>query len=297
MVRFEIEGSPIKVAYGFDEGFSNYFLSVYDERLEYDDKASDEVNKVVENEFKDGTGVYFDLHTGRLGFGIKVSQDTIKVYLARFGVSKEKIDELFSGKYLMNEPELELENFENIDISKSETVCEKCKCVHESENNKLICDALPFPAKNTKVKSVYAIYLPEDGDKPIFVSVPIKIKYDKYENCYWDQPQFDSFLGKNRFAKSSFMCRNPLNQKRSMTDKLLITYREDFLKDGCSKTNQLIKKMKGKSFHDWRGPVVVMKALGTEVDSSESYIDIGPSDFPDITDFFLWYGKKFLESL
>ena len=40
MVRFEIEGDPIKIAYGADP-ISGVFLSVYDKRLKYDSNASD----------------------------------------------------------------------------------------------------------------------------------------------------------------------------------------------------------------------------------------------------------------
>lgn len=293
MVRFMIEGSPISIAYGFSD-INHYFLSVFDKRLEWKEGASEEVNEVADNiGLKDGGGSYFDLHTGTQGSGIKVSNETMKVYLARFGVPKKQIDELFSGRYSKTKPKLE-NNYKELNCAKSESVCSKCGCVQDWINHKLICDSLPLPVKNPKQKSFNAIYLPEDEDKPVFVLVPIEEIFEKNENFYWDYPQLDFFLGKKKCPRSSYMNKNPLNEKRVMRDKLIITYRDDFLIDGCSKKNRLVEKMtRGKSGHDWRGPIIVMKASGVQFNPYEKYLDIQSSDFVDIVDFFLWYGKCF----
>ena len=48
MPRFEIEGYPIQVAYGYDFPTPGVFLSVVDKRLKYDASASDEVNAITE---------------------------------------------------------------------------------------------------------------------------------------------------------------------------------------------------------------------------------------------------------
>jgi hypothetical protein len=67
MPRFIIESDVIRVAYGFDE-VSEIFLSVYDKRLEWQENASEEVNKIAESlGSEDGSGGYFDLHTGLIG--------------------------------------------------------------------------------------------------------------------------------------------------------------------------------------------------------------------------------------
>jgi hypothetical protein len=41
MPRFEIDGDPIRVAYGYNLPRPGVFLSVYDKRLTYDPNASD----------------------------------------------------------------------------------------------------------------------------------------------------------------------------------------------------------------------------------------------------------------
>ena len=285
-------GSPVSIAFGFDES-SQYFLSVFDKRLEIKDGVSEEVNKVAMNVgIKDGGGSYFDLHTGTKGFGMKVSNDTMKCYLSRFGVPKAKIDDLFSGKYSKTKPEL-ADDLEKLKIPKSDDECEKCGCAKEWVNHKSICDALPFPVKNTQQKSFYGIYLPEDGERPVLVLVPIKQMYDDYFKSNWDLPLYDSFLGKNTSPSDFYWTRNMVNQKRIMRNKLIITYRDDFLIDGTSKDNQVVKKItKGKVYHNWKGPILIMKGTGVTMNPTENYLDIQTSDFPDIVDFFMWYGNN-----
>jgi hypothetical protein len=100
MTRYtiEVEGSPISVAYGYDE-INGIFLAVTDERLEYDENAADPINQVTESiGVKDGGGSYFDLHTGDVGFGLKVSESTMLVYLKRYGVSEKQIKQVLEDK-------------------------------------------------------------------------------------------------------------------------------------------------------------------------------------------------------
>ena len=92
MPRFEIAGDPASVAYGYDEGLSNVFLSCFDKRLKFDSDASDQANAVTEGIGSgDGGGCYFELHTGVYGFGAKVDHETMATYLRRFGVPDDSI--------------------------------------------------------------------------------------------------------------------------------------------------------------------------------------------------------------
>ena len=93
-MRREIPGDPISIAYGYDE-LTGVFLAVVDRRLKFDCESSDEVNTVTESiGVRDGGGSYFDLHTGQVGFGQKVDDDTMATFLRRFGVSDDEINEL-----------------------------------------------------------------------------------------------------------------------------------------------------------------------------------------------------------
>ena len=94
MPRFEIKSSPISIAYGYDDIFvqCDYFLHVFDERLEWDKTASKEVNKITEMVgVQDGGGSYFHLHTGQIGFGFKVTEKTMAAYMKRYGVPDEHV--------------------------------------------------------------------------------------------------------------------------------------------------------------------------------------------------------------
>jgi len=90
MTRYTLDGHPIVVAYG-DDQFTGIFLSVYDERLESRESASDEVNSLCDKYYADGNGAYLDLHTGMGGFGHKVSKATMEVFFRRYGVPEEHI--------------------------------------------------------------------------------------------------------------------------------------------------------------------------------------------------------------
>ena len=71
MVRYEFDDGPIKIAYGSDDITSGLFLSVYDQRLEWQQDATDEVNGVSEGIGDgDGGGCYLSLCTGSQFFPI-----------------------------------------------------------------------------------------------------------------------------------------------------------------------------------------------------------------------------------
>ena len=54
MPRYELEGDPISVAFGYDHA-TGFFLSVMDKRLKWSENASDAVNKVTSSiGIKDG---------------------------------------------------------------------------------------------------------------------------------------------------------------------------------------------------------------------------------------------------
>jgi hypothetical protein len=349
MPRFETEGDPICIAYGVDEQIScGVFLSVYDRRLEWQENASKEVNHIAESiGVGDGGGSYFDLHTGQRGFGAKVSCDTMRVYLKRYGVESKRIEELFKWKYgkmidstcsvcykedtkkcgkcgkffycgkecqikdwpqhklICNSINKPIEDLVSTKKAQAKCVvcfkltnlsCSKCglnfcgKSCQDQEwsKHKHFCDSLPVSIKNSNNESVWAFLFPENSEKVIQIQVPIIIEY--FEEELLSLPQLNEFIGS--CGASSYMPRNPYNKDRLISDMLLIHYRDTFLIDG-SKSNLCIKVLtQGRNPHDWRGPVVVMKAKGTNIYESNDYIDIKVEDFLNIVDYFLWYGSN-----
>lgn len=355
MPRFTIDGSPIHIAYGVDEELiCGIFLSVYDTRLEFDENGTDEVNDVAKSiGVCDDGGSYFDLHTGLTGFGKKVTRETMRTYLLRYGVPSKRIDDLFNWTYgkpigltctvcykentkvcakchqsYYCSKECQVKNWSDhkmvcnnssspvgtslvcssveekcsVCLKKTKNKCSKCNqtyyCSKECSQkelliHKLVCDALPFPVKiNKPNKHVYAFHLPEKSEKIELVQVEIKKKYDEYDNDYFEVAKLECFLG-NDTGGLSYMPRNPYNKNRTMKDTLLICYRDNFLNDG-SKTNKVVQKMTNcLNPHDWRGPIVIMKTFGTNLQSDSSYLDIELKDITDIYDFFFGYGRKY----
>ena len=293
MVRYKIEteGSPISIAYGLDE-YHGFFLSVYDARLEYQAKESnDEVNKIALSVgLGEGDGSYFELHTEPRGFGNRVALETLAVFLRRYGVSEKQIMELFSRKPIG----LPCQRCRSL----TPRTCEQC---HQAFYCDEACQAkdwplhqfycrLPFPAKETGEKSVYGILLTEDADNPVVVKVPIVSKYDENEGIYVYIPNERIFLG-DEDKSSCYMTRNPLKPDKAFSDTLVITFRDNYLNDG-SKTNKVVHKItNGQNSHDWRGPILITKIKGTNLDVNFKYKDIVPTDFEDVIDFLMSYGR------
>ncbi|KAG4080650.1 hypothetical protein HA402_013180 [Bradysia odoriphaga] len=97
MVKYTIDGSPINVAYGYDDA-TGVFLTVYDNRLKFNADESAELNTAFSNcklpGVESGEGAYLQLYTGATGCGIKTSWAVMSEYLKRYGVPRDHITEL-----------------------------------------------------------------------------------------------------------------------------------------------------------------------------------------------------------
>ena len=317
MPRYTIDGSPIHVAYGLDNS-AGIFLSVFDDRLAYDETASYAVNKVTESiGVKDGGGSYFDLHTGPIGFGEKVSIATIVVFLKRYGIPEKHIESLVRGKEIVETIEEPKEkNNEEIpcslgiqstehnkkthqcfacdkDCSKTCIVCHSAfYCSKECQtkdfkNHKFICSPTVYPSKVHK-KSVYGLFLPEDIAAPRIVEIPLVREIDSDDGQTHFRAVTDSFVTDISIIYAQV---NPLRPNRIFADTFIIEFRDNFLFDG-SIPNKTIKKItNNQNGHDWRGPVLVTKAEGKDQTYASAYLDVELSDFNNIIDYFTSYGK------
>ena len=278
------------------------FLSVSDSRLEDDENASPEVNDVtLKVGVGDGGGSYFDLHTGTHGFGQKVSEETILVYLKRFGITDEQINKMFidaTPNIYKYRPKPVTDHCEKCFVCQTATTktCAKCKTTYSCGSDcqkrnwpahKTLCGLVPFEqAPQDGQRRVRAIFFPEDQEKPQVVYVPLKHVED--EDGSYDSLETDSWIsGLHDFSR---MCINPFKGNAWLKNSLRITFRDTFLKDG-SKSNKSISKMtENKQAHDWRGPSLVAKFDGVYFDDPNTYLDIEAEDLSDIRDFFLAYG-------
>ncbi|KAJ1565075.1 hypothetical protein HK096_004674, partial [Nowakowskiella sp. JEL0078] len=92
------DDSNIIVDYGFDADVGVY-LYVSDKRLEYDEHASDGVNYVLSKFARPG-GEYFDVHTGSIGTGRRVTYQGMSQLLNLFNIKHETIKHLIGQAIL-----------------------------------------------------------------------------------------------------------------------------------------------------------------------------------------------------
>jgi hypothetical protein len=289
MTRFEIEDTHTTTAYGTDP-VTGVFLSVYDKRLAYDPNASKEVNAISEQiGVQDGSGNYFDLHTGKQGFGLRVSNATMRVFLARYGVPQDKINFVFQEASLMDP---------NCRACESEAAkkCAKCKtvkyCGKECQTkdwpiHKYICDSLPFPPKNeSSLRTVYCFLLPENGDKIQVIQVELERELDPISKKYYDKPKLEQYMGRDL---EDYIPRASKRKDAVYSINLIIMRKNlEYENDDGSVTNKLAKKLTNNQVsYDWKGPLVAMKFA--DVDKSNSndllkFVDIDAKDLKNMVE-------------
>ncbi|KAG7359569.1 MYND finger domain containing protein [Nitzschia inconspicua] len=278
MLQFEIPGDPIHVTYGYS-GVAGVFLAVFDNRLQYDEHASDKVNAVTKAiGVCDGGGSYFDLHTGPDGFGMKVDHATMAVFLKRYGVSEAQIRAL-----PLDVPKPNHEKSGNrcaICEMKTSKICSRCNQIYFCSKE---CLMKGWPThKNSK--------------EPKFVRLPIRIVHgldeeDPYQvvesSCYID--------GIEGTFRSDFFPR----QDPTWESAYHILYKDDFLTDSSCEENECLKSLVfpyAKSIYGehinqrersnrgppiyFRGNLLVIKAEKMKYPwcSDNTYLDVTKSD-------------------
>ncbi|KAL7572483.1 hypothetical protein ACA910_000311 [Epithemia clementina (nom. ined.)] len=303
MPRFTIEGDPIRMAYGFDKR-SGVFLSVYDKRLKYNSDASREVNKVTEAiGVKDGGGSYFDLHTGRHGFGLKVDDKTMATYLQRFGVPPSNIALLplkLSGSYWDKIKTHEERDTPYCALCHKVSTAKKCsKCqvvsycsrecqVQDWPFHKIFCGIQSIPSRQPVADhSVQALLLPKDKNTPLLVCLPLRNKYDDLGGFSW--LDVSDFIPGVKGCARSDRTQGCVDDQASCAFHLL--FKDDFSVDGTSEENICITHIFGQkelSFGDmpWRNNVLLAKS---DKRQDPSYESLQKADIPKAVDFLIKY--------
>ena len=259
----------------------------------------------------DGGGSYFDLHTGSNGFGINVDDKTMAVYLLRYGVPADKVNEL------------PLRNITDIDwagvrpgSSKTEVgsakVCTGCR----KETNCSLCNGVPYCGKECQKKDWYihkifcglngqvplpppsggtmikAFLFPESSDTPKFVN------YDITDTGYNKLEVSEFIPGITEKIRSDMFTDLAI---RSLQQAYHVIVKGDFMEDGHSKINicalNLFKKYEKMSKSGtmtssaptdpyWRNNIIVVKA---EAGKEDSYQDIGIADATEVVKFLYKY--------
>ncbi|KAF9356988.1 hypothetical protein BGX26_004408 [Mortierella sp. AD094] len=92
MRRYDKYEGHIHIAWSFDWKLDGYFMYVEDDRLEWKEGSSKEVDEICKKVAPDGGGWYIDLFTYRHGgFGYKVSEETMFTFMRRYRIDPTKI--------------------------------------------------------------------------------------------------------------------------------------------------------------------------------------------------------------
>ncbi|CAB9511323.1 MYND finger [Seminavis robusta] len=313
MVRFEIHDGPLSVAFGHDTA-TGVFLSVSDEDLRYSPIATRQVNNVAEAiGVGDGGGSYVDLHTGPVGFGVKVDDATMKTYLERFGASEDEISMLplklprptrvpFRGTVCM------------VCRNPTRKECSICAEVHYCSQDcqrhdwpvhKIFCKLQVEPAdavsSSSQMKFTKAVLFPEQGDSPTFVYLPVEWQRD---GGYWrvitsefiaggfpDNCRSDTTYGHCEDLEYVFQIlwgKNTAEDGQSKENMCLQRVQKKYLKtkEDCLRIKG-IKTLDRQVF--WRNNILVVKfpkPSNSLYDlTPDRYEDVSLSDIPDIVEF------------
>jgi len=319
-MRVEIPGDPISV------GRPRVFLSVFDSRLKYNPNYSDEVNRVTESiGVCDGGGSYFNLHTGSNGFGIKVDDKTMAVYLKRFGVPADQINELPLDHTGIDWSGVRPGSSRN-EVG-SVKVCTGCRKETSSCKDCSLCSGVPYCGKECQKKDWYihkifcglngqvpssqpndsgettvikAFLFPEGSDTPRFVNLPltwVEGDEDDITDTGYNKLDVSEFIpGITEKIRSDMFTDLAI---RSLQQAYHVIVKGDFMVDGHSKINicalNLFKKYEKMSKSGalstptdpyWRNNIIVVKA---EAGKEDSYQDIGIADATEVVKFLYKY--------
>ena len=313
MPRFVIPGDPIEVAYGYedDPGLANVFLSVYDKRLMYDGTAAKEVNEVTRKVGPGtGSGSYFELRTGRFGFGTQVDDQTMAVYLKRFGVPQEQIESLplrvpkphvASGLARARAgacPMCQKAATKKCGKCGSRAYCSDTCQREEWKIHKIFCALHPFPCKPAG-RYVTAMLLPEKEKQPRIVHVELETHQDEDGDTYV-MPCVRPFLGEafSRSLQSDLLPGYPM---RHLTQPIHVAHRDAFLIDGSAE-NSCVANLFGALYNGeslgashaslWCGPLVAFKSMPTPTigPMDPEFVDLEMADLHDVLEFLRQYG-------
>jgi len=306
MPTFTIDtGGPVYVRYGYDDDPPSFtllgvFLHVSDRRLQYDENATESVNKVSETLIvPDGGGCYLSLTTGPYGIGTRVDDSTLVTFMRRYGVPEEHIKQFPLKIDARTESRKDLLYCKACEVAT--TRCQRCKAVTycgrdcqkaDWDVHKLLCNEQCLPSSLPKAtsrdqNSILGIFLPESSPHPRLVRVPYTFKSDE-DGGFWFVDTSQYFRDLTSRIRSDWLPGFNKNNPNAYH----IYFLDNFLNDGISKENACLKAMKSTqecSKNYWRGNILLMKAEPCERDPS--FRDMKVQDVRYAIDALILYAR------
>lgn len=163
--------------------------------------------------------------------------------------------------------------------------------------HKTICKSLTTLPPRPSPSHRLAILFPVDSKEPQLIWINCERRIDDDDGIAWERADTDSILktknvdpqyGNSREYKP--ITRNAL-RGFNLSHTVKVICRETFLIDGSTPNICVERTTRGKMTHDWRGPIVVMRQPGTNIDP-RFYEDMRAADLRVAVDYFLSYGRS-----
>ena len=184
-----------------------------------------------------------------------------------------------------------------------------CSSCHSTSYCSPECQKTDWPLHKTICKSIttlpprpspshrLALLFPADSKEPQLVWVNCERHIDDYDGIAWERADTDSILETKNLdprygnvPEYKPITRNTL-RGFSLSHTVQVICRGTFLIDGSTPNICVGRTTRGKMTHDWRGPIVVMRQPGTDVDP-RVYEDMTAADLRVAVDYFLYYGRS-----
>jgi hypothetical protein len=127
------------------------------------------------------------------------------------------------------------------------------------------------------------------------VNCELRTEDEGYGSVQWEMPDTDGILSSEKVLpefEGGIPERKPIKRNVlrgfNLDHTVEVVGRETFLIDGSKSNSCVIEITKGKMTHDWRGPIVVLRQPGTEIDP-RFYEDVTAADLRIVVDYFLSY--------
>jgi hypothetical protein len=148
--------------------------------------------------------------------------------------------------------------------------------------------AIWFPENEPDVKFIWVPVTrisSEDGDDD---SVNLKTYFADTAEL---EPEFRGYQGNGR---PLIVNVNALRGNRRLGSAIDIRHRETALIDGSKRNQAVLSATKGRSCHEWRGPIVVLKQKKNRVayDTCSFCDDMDVAGLRDVVDYFTGYGAQ-----
>jgi len=180
----------------------------------------------------------------------------------------------------------------------AELRCSKCsaqwycgkKCQKEDwPVHKILCPQRQIFQTRHSQNVRRGILFPENEATVKFIWVPVEWVRDD-DSGGFESPQLENYFGRGDNGSTMMYNYNPV-RSRTLKEHIDIRHRDSFLIDGSKLNQSVLAATKGTASHTWCGPLVVLKHKAGGMDPSY-YTDIDMSDFRDVVDYLIAYGRK-----